>query len=127
MKEMKTEYLPYYISRAVLSLLLAIAVFGVNWMAGAAAAVLLGLFLLYLHSGWFEIDLNYPIFPLRRDQRGREVQRTALIAAICAALLGGLAIKYLAAPSGLALSQGLALPLAVLTYFFTQWILLARG
>ncbi|MFL7812521.1 MAG: hypothetical protein ACK2TT_04285 [Anaerolineales bacterium] len=127
MKAMKTEYLPYYLSRAVLSLLLAVVVFGVNWVAGAAAAVLFGLFLLYLHSGWFEIDLNYPFFPLRRDQRGRDVQRLALIAAVCTALLVGLAIKYLAAPLGLALSQGLALPLAVLAYFFTQWILLARG
>jgi len=124
---MKTEYLPYYLSRAVLSLLLAVVVFGVNWVAGAAAAVLFGLFLLYLHSGWFEIDLNYPFFPLRRDQRGRDVQRLALIAAVCTALLVGLAIKYLAPPLGLALSQGLALPLAVLAYFFTQWILLARG
>lgn len=124
---MKTEYLPYYLSRAILSLLLAVVVFGLNWMAVGAAVVLFGLFLLYLHSGWYEIDLNYPFFPLRRDQRGRDVQRMALIAAVCTALLGGLAIKYLAPILELALSQGLALPLAVLAYFMTQWILLARG
>jgi hypothetical protein len=124
---MKTEFLPYYLSRAIFSLLLAAAVFGLNWAAGAAAAVMFGLFLIYLHSGWFEIDLSNPFFPLRRDQRGRDVQRKSLIAAVCTALLGWLAIKYLAAPLDLSLSQGLTLPLAVLAYFITQWILLARS
>ena len=124
---MKTEYLPYYLSRALFSLLFAAAVFGIGWVAAAAALVLFGLFLLYLHSGWFEVDLSHPFFPLRRDQRGRDAQRVALIVAVSAALLGYLAIKYLAIPLGLRLPDVLSLTLAILAYFITQWILLARG
>jgi len=124
---MKTEYLPYYLSRAIISVIFAALVFGLTWAAAAAAAVIFGLFLLYLHSGWFEIDLSNPYFPLRRDQRGRDVQRKSLIAAVSVSLLIWLGIKYLAAPLGLSLSQGLTLPFAVLAYFSTQWILLASG
>lgn len=124
---MKTEYLPYYLSRALFSALFGAAVFGLSWAAGLSALVLFGLFLLYLHSGWFEVDLSNPFFPLRRDQRGRDIQRIALIAAVSAALLCTLFLKYLAVPLGLVLPLDLALPLAVLAYFLTQFILLAAG
>jgi len=124
---MKTEYLPYYLSRALISILFSSLVFGVNWMAGAAAAVIFVLFLIYLHSGWFEIDLRNPFFPLGRDQRSKDVQRVSLIAAVSATLLGWLGINFLAAPLGLMLSQSLILPLAVLAYFSSQWILLSKS
>lgn len=124
---MKIEYLPYYISRALLSGLFAAAIFGLTWGAVLAGLILWGLFLLYLHSGWFRVDLSNPVFPLRRDQRGREVQRVALIAAVSAALLGYLFLTFLPVPLGLALPANLALTLAVLAYFITQFLLLARG
>jgi hypothetical protein len=127
MKAMKNEYFPYYLSRVLFSLLFAVVVFGLNWTACAAAAVLFGFFLLYLHSGWFEVDLSHPYFPLRRDQRGKDVQRASLIAAVSAALVSYLALKYVAPLLGVTVPEGLTLPLAVVAYFMTQWILLSRG
>lgn len=124
---MKNEYLPYYLSRAVLSILFAVAVFGLSWTAAFSAVLFFALFIVYLHSGWFEVDLSNPYFPLRRDQRGREIQRVALIAAVTLALVGYLFVKYLSGSLGLSMPANLALPLAVLGYFITQFILLARG
>lgn len=123
----KTEYLPYYLSRAVLSGLIAVILTGFSWTAALVGVTLWGLFLLYLHSGWFEVDLSNPYFPLRRDQRGREVQRKALIAAVLLALVGYLLTKYLPGSIGIDLPGNLALPLAVLAYFIAQFILLAKG
>ena len=70
---MKREYLPYYISRAVISLLFSLLVFGFSWKALLLSAILFGLFLLYLHSGWFSVDLKNPLFPLRCDSRGQMI------------------------------------------------------
>lgn len=85
---MKKEYLPYYLSRAIFSILFSGLVFGLSWKAGGFAIVLIGLFLLYLHSGWFEINLATPFLPLRRDSRAKEIQRKSLIAAlVCGTVL----------------------------------------
>jgi len=125
---MKKEFLPYYISRAALSIIFALLAFGFTWGAGAFALLLFGLFLLYLHSGWFAVDASHPLTPLRRYERARGVQRKALITAVMAGLLLYFTLPYLAAPLGLQLPlQSLALPLAVLTYFVVQFALLARA
>ena len=88
---MKKEFIPFYISRLVLSAAFALLVFGFNWKAVLFAAVLFALFLLYLHSGWFKLDASSPLFPIRRDDRGILIQRKALLAAIgCSILLFGL-------------------------------------
>ena len=49
--QVKRQFLPYYASRAALSLALACLVLGFTWKALAMAAFFFGLFVLYLHSG----------------------------------------------------------------------------
>jgi hypothetical protein len=125
---MKKEFLPYYISRAMISVGFAVLVLGLNWQAAIAALVIFGFFLLYLHSGWFTIDLKSPLFPLRRDARGQEVQRKALIAAVVVGLLSYLITPQLSRFTGLSLIPGsVILAIAVLTYFIAQFILMARA
>jgi sterol desaturase/sphingolipid hydroxylase (fatty acid hydroxylase superfamily) len=118
------RFLAYYLSRAAISAGFGLLVFGVSWQALAAAGVIFCLFLLYLHSGWFQVNLDHPLFPLRRDERAREVQRKALIGALVMAV----AVYLLATVATLAAqASALVLPLAVLTYFVMQFFLLARS
>jgi len=124
---MKKEFLPYYISRALLSLVFALIVMGINWKAVVFATILFGLFLLYLHSGWFRIDLNHPFTPLRRDQRGQGIQRKALISAVVVGLLVYLISSQLIGLIGFSLPGNVALAIAVITYFTAQFILFARA
>lgn len=123
---MKKDFLPFYISRAILSTAFAILVMGVNWMAALLAAVFFGLFLLYLHSGWFRVDLSHPFMPLRRDPHGQEVQRKALIASVIVGMLVYLIYPYLAGFIGFSLSGNVALSIGIMTYFVTQFILFIR-
>lgn len=124
---MKREFLPFYISRAILSLVFALLVMGINWHAMLFAAILFGLFLLYLHSGWFSIDLRYPLMPLRRDQRGQEVQRKALITAVIVGVLVHFTSSHLAGVAGLSLSGNVALSIGIITYFVAQFVLFVRA
>jgi ABC-type microcin C transport system permease subunit YejE len=125
---MKRNFLPYYLSRAALSAAFAILVFGLTWKAALFAVVVFGLFLLYLHSGWFRIDPSQPLTPLRRDDRGRDIQRKALIAGVIAGILIYITLTQVSEFIGLSLVAGpLALSLAVLTYFATQFALFGRG
>lgn len=125
---MKKEFFPYYISRAVLSGIFGILVFGFSWKASIFTAVTFTLFLLYLHSGWFQIDRRSPWFPVRRDERGQQVQRKALIAAILTGAvfyaIFSLASQWYLLPS---IGSSLALILAILAYFLTQFFLLAKA
>lgn len=122
---MKRAYLPYYVSRAVLSAALSLLLLGLTWKAVALAAILFALFLLYLHSGWFTVDLSTPFFPLRRDERAREAQREALIAAVVAGVLVLVATSMFTTSLASAAAP-LAFSLAVLAYFASQFVLLAR-
>lgn len=125
---MKKEFLPYYLSRAVLSAVLAIAILEFTWQALLATLFFFGLFLLYLHSGWFKIDLTHPLFPIRRDQRAESVQRKALITALVIGLLSYLVLPQLSALIGVSFfSANLAIPLAVISYFLVQFVLLSRA
>jgi len=125
---MRSEYLPYYLSRLVLSVTFALLVAGVSWGAAALTAVLFGFFLLYLHSGWFTIDLSKPFFPLRRDMRGQLIQRKALIAAVVVGLILFLATALPASNSGVSgFSGSVAMAGAIVAYFITQFILFARS
>ena len=124
---MNKEYLPFYISRAILSFIFSILVMGFNWMAIFLTILFFGLFLLYLHSGWFSIDLRYPLTPLRRDSRGQEIQRKALISSVGVGLLIYLSSSQLSGLIGLSLSGNIALFIGVITYFVTQFILFARA
>ena len=122
---MKKEFRNYYISRAILSVVFAILVFNFTWQALLMALVIFGLFLLYLHSGWFRVDPEGGFFPLRRDDHGRQVQRIALIAAVVIGTFTYFALSYL--PVNLASTAGgPALGIGVLVYFSTQFILFSR-
>ena len=123
---MKKEFLPYYISRALLSAVFSMLLFGFTWKALLFALGLFGLFLLYLHGGWFSVDLSHPLLPLRRDPRGLEIQRKALIAAVIIGLLVYLASPLLTGVSGLPLSGNVALSIGVICYFVVQFIFFAR-
>ena len=124
---MKRQFLPYYISRAVLSGLFSILVFGFTVQALVLAGILFGLFFIYLHSGWFSIDPTNPFFPIRRDERGRGVQRKALIAALIAGTGVFLVRSALSLPAGMpAAAAPLAISLSVIVYFASQFLLLAR-
>jgi len=111
---MKKEFLPYYISRFVLSTVFSILVWRFTWMALLMTFVFFGLFLLYLHSGWFSIDLSTPLYPLRRDSHGQNIQRKALIAAVT---LGILIYTF----AGSWISGHLALSIGIITYFIVQF------
>ena len=110
---MKKEFLPYYISRALLSAVFSVLVNGFTWIAGLIAVIMFGLFLLYLHSGWFSIDLEKPLMPLRRDPRGQGIQRKALIAAVVMGLLIYLTSALLPGLIGISIAGNIALAIAV--------------
>jgi hypothetical protein len=124
---MKKDFSLYYISRAILSCLFAILLMGWNWRAILVASVLFSLFYLYLHSGWFQVDPQSPLMPLRRDERGRQVQRKALISAIVTGVLAYLLLALTIFPPALAQAAGgIALSLAILVYFIMQFALFSR-
>jgi hypothetical protein len=124
---MKKEFIPFYISRAILSSIFSVLVMGFTWNAIPLAITFFGLFLLYLHSGWFSIDLSHPFMLLRRDPRGEEIQRKALIASVVLGLLIYLFSSQLTGLIGFPLSGNIALSIGVITYFVTQFILFARA
>jgi hypothetical protein len=125
---MKRQFLPYYISRILLSGIFSILVFGFTWKALVFTTLFFALFLLYLHSGWFRVDPTNPLFPICRDERGLEAQRKALIAA----LISGVGLFFILAAIPLPVIESipaapLAISLSVLVYFASQFILLAKA
>jgi hypothetical protein len=121
-QQMKKEYLPYYISRFVLSVVFSILVWHFSWMAALMTVVFFGLFLLYLHSGWFSLDLGTPLFPLRRDAHGQMVQRKALIVSIVFSLLLYTVSIPLSGLLGIpTISGSIALSIGIITYFIAQF------
>jgi hypothetical protein len=124
---MKKEYLPYYISRTLFSVIFPLLIFGVSWKAGVFAIMFIGLFILYLHSGWFEINLDTPFTPLRRDWRGKEIQRKALIAALVCGLLFFVISPYISSWFISAEAGYLALVLGIVVYFGVQFTLMSRS
>jgi len=125
---MKKEFFPYYLSRALLSAIFSILVIGLSWKALLLAIVLFGGFLLYLHSGWFSIDLKNPLTPLRRDLHGQLIQRKALIMAVVLSLLLYLISLELSSVLGFVLISGhIALSIGIIVYFVAQFILFAKA
>ncbi|MBN1266914.1 MAG: hypothetical protein JXA25_15575 [Anaerolineales bacterium] len=124
---MKTTYFPYYTSRAVLSIIFSLLIAGFSWKAGLFTVVLFTGFLLYLHSGWFQVDKSNPYFPLRRDENGKEIQRKAIVAAVVVSILlysvSPLLNGFLAMAD---ISNGVILSLGVLIYFLSQAVLFIR-
>ena len=124
---MRKDFTPYYISRALLSILFSILVIGFNWTTIVFAIILFGLYTLYLHSGWFRIDMNYPLFPLRRDTRGQAIQRKALIVSMIVGLLLYLFSSQLSGILSLSISGNMVLFFGIAAYFVIQFILLVRA
>ena len=125
---MKKVFMPYYLSRAIFSAIFAVLVMGITWKALLMAFVLFGLFLLYLHSGWFSIDLRHPLVPLRRDSRGLFIQRKALIISVCVGLLIYLFSAQVATFFGLQIIAGnMILVIAIITYFISQFVFFMRA
>jgi hypothetical protein len=92
------------------------------------ATGIFGLFMLYLHRGWFRVDASHRLTPIQRDERARQIQRKALIAAVIASLLVYAILTQAGDLLDLSLVAGpLALSLGVITYFVTQFVLLARA
>lgn len=124
---MKKDFLPFYISRAILSFLFSLIVMGFTWKALLLSIILFGGFLLYLHSGWFSLDLSHPFMPLRRDPRGLDIQRKALLASVVIGLLIYPFSSPLSGLIGLPLTGNIALSISVITYFVTQFFLFTRA
>lgn len=125
---MKQKYLPYYISRAILSSIFAVLIAGFNWVAIIIALALFGFFLLYLHSGWFMIEEGNPFFPLRRDVHAQDIQRKALILAVFVGFLAYFGLSLLSFELDLSIAfRSIALPAAVIVYFATQFLLFSRA
>ncbi|MBN1880508.1 hypothetical protein JW823_10390 [bacterium] len=124
---MKKVFLHFYFSRALLSSIFSVFIMGITWKALFLAISFFGLFLLYLHSGWFSIDLNHPFMPLRRDPRGLEIQRKALLASVISGLFINLFSSQLTGLTGFSLPGNVAVSIGIITYFVTQFILFIRA
>ena len=124
---MKKEFAPFYVSRAVLSAAFAILVMGFHWTAMLFTLILFAGFLLYLHSGWFRVDLSHPLLPLRRDVRGYEIQRKALITSVVAGILIYFASPYLTGLIGFSFSGNVVFSVGIITYFLAQFVFFTRA
>jgi len=119
---MNASYIPYYLSRAAITGMFCFGTMGLTLQAGIWSLALFSLFVIYLHSGWFSVDESKPLFPLRRDAFGLEVQRKALISATWVAILFSLLLKSF--PGLLAQFPWLGVNifgLGVVIYFLTQF------
>jgi hypothetical protein len=126
---MKSELVPYYISRGVLSVLIGVMIFWGGspwWMALLIGILVFAGFLWYAHSGFYLVDTSQPLTPLRRDARGKTIRDRAVVisvvvgAAVYLALsLAGLVLPFTLPP------LSLAVPAAVIAYFVVStWLFL---
>ncbi|MFQ5791582.1 MAG: hypothetical protein ACE5JI_14010 [Acidobacteriota bacterium] len=123
----RRELLPYYVSRALLSV-------GFSWLVAGPTSTTLWLsltffaaFVWYAHSGWFLVDTTRPLAPLRPDERAREIQRQALVAAVVVGFLSHGVLTASGHSALLPFEPGpLALSLGVVSYFVTEFIQFAR-
>jgi hypothetical protein len=84
---MRRELIPYYASRAVLSAVLGL-IFGLSisaWVGVLTGLVAYAGFLWYAHNGRYLVDTRNPLFPLRRDDRGRAIRDRAVVIAVAVA------------------------------------------
>ncbi len=122
----KREFLPYYLSRLVLSVLFAIVVLGFTWQAFALGGALFALFVWYLHSGWYRVQKESALFPLRRDAYGLEVQRKSLVAAIMAMAVG-LLLSWLLLPFWGPIPNAVIMAFGIGVFFLTKWYFFMRA
>jgi hypothetical protein len=126
---MKSELIPYYVSRGILSVLIGVVIFGGGspwWMALLIGILVFAGFLWYAHSGFYLIDTSQPLTPLRRDARGKAVRDRAVVISVVvgAAVYLVLSLAGLVLPFTL-LPLSLAVPAAVIAYFVVStWLFL---
>jgi hypothetical protein len=113
MRELQLEraLLPYYLSRALMSALLGLALAlggGAWWLGALIGALTYAGFLWYAHSGFYLVDTSRPLAPLRRDERGKAIRDRAAVAALA---VGGVAFAALSL-----LGQTVSLPLNAATW-----------
>lgn len=121
---MRQEFIPYYLSRVILSFGFSIFVMGFTWAAMLWGFILTGVFVLAIHSGWYKIDLKIPMFPLRRDEHALKIQRKSLIAAVLVAVNLYLISGSLGLP---AFTGETVFGAGVLIYFITQFVFFVRA
>jgi hypothetical protein len=126
---MKSELVPYYVSRGVLSALIGVVILlgGSPWWVALLIGILVFAgFLWYAHSGFYLVDPSQPLTPLRRDARGEAVRDRAVVISVVV----GAAVYLALSLAGLALSLtlpplSLAVPAAVIAYFVVStWLFL---
>jgi len=127
---MNRVLIPYYVSRAFLSVFFGYLVStSAGLMTGGVLGGLTFLgFLWYAHSGRYLIDYSTPLFPLRRDDRGNSIRDRAVVVSVTVGGLSYLALSILAHLLSINLSLGwLAIALGVVCYFLvSNWLFLKR-
>jgi hypothetical protein len=120
----------YYVSRALLSSLLGymISTGTEIWFGSTLGLVMFLGFIWYAHSGRFLVDASNPLFPLRRDDRGRGIRDRPVVLAVG---VGGLAYFILSfLPDRIHLKSqagSLAFAVGMLTYFMaTNWLFIKQ-
>jgi len=118
---MRKELVPYYLSRAVLSVAFALAFIflgGTVWLGIALGVLSFAGFIWYAHSGRYLVDPATPLAPLRRDARGKVIRDRSVVAAVT---VGGVAFFLLFLARSLlgwrVNLDSIALLVGVITYF----------
>jgi len=126
---MRKELMPYYLSRAVLSIAFAVAFIyldGMIWLGITLGVLSFAGFIWYAHSGRYLVDPASPLAPLRRDARGKFIRDRSVVAAVT---VGGVVFFLLfLARSLLGWSinlDSIALLVGVITYFVVSNFLYA--
>lgn len=127
---MKKELSWYYISRTIISTLLAYLLIRAGWPIWSG--VLIGLvtfvlFIWYAHSGYFLVDASKPLTPLKRDARARTIRDRSLLSAV---VIGGVIYGILGLLGQITTLapeiKNLALVIGVIAYFVISQVLFAR-
>ncbi len=126
---MKKELMPYYLSRAVLSIAFVLAFIylgGATWMGVSLGIVSFAGFIWYAHNGRYLVDPSSPLTPLRRDARGKVIRDRAAVAGIS---VGGVAFFLLFLARNLlgwsVNLDSISLLVGVITYFVVSNFLYA--
>jgi hypothetical protein len=126
---MKSELVPYYVSRGVLSVLIGVVLLlggSPWWLALLVGVLMFAGFLWYAHSGFYLVDPSQPLTPLRRDARGKAIRDRAVVISVVLGAAVYLAVSLAALVLPLTLPPlSLAVPAAVIAYFaVSTWLFL---
>lgn len=130
---MRKDLVPYYVSRAALSILLGLALWVTGehaWQAVLLACLVLAAFLWAPRSGRYTVHPKLGVTALRRDERTSAINDKAARNAFVATMLGLAATGLTTAPSealGLGTAAKIALCLGIAAYYLSDlWLRLAQ-